>query len=188
MRTILPLCALRTSTRQLKRSRHRRSRRTRDLVGSLVVFSVLTASAPVSLAMDTAVAKHASICERIRHINQATPLGIASLAVEERASEALPPDGIYRYVGVDIDDDGKADDVTHTCTRGGSSMRSDPCTLTARMSRSGRVFTLTEESMFLFKLGKKYFIASSRSVDGSVFGTNIHELNRSGIKLICNQR
>jgi hypothetical protein len=113
---------------------------------------------------------------------------ILDKAGEERgrlnvAKYSAPVGGMWSYFGLDLDSDGKDDEVTESC--GSQNM---PCQLDIKLS-SGNSFELEERRFYVAHDGPETFVVVGDLPNGRQPNTNldqdIYQISKEGIQLLC---
>jgi len=70
----------------------------------------------------------------------------------------------------------------------GSNLIADPCTMSIKLSSSGKSIEFERLRFFLIRHHSKVFVVSSAGMDGaSANKSNIYSVEASGLKLVCSK-
>jgi hypothetical protein len=139
--------------------------------------SVLVAA----ISSGSVAAESASLCKEFsRFTLQSTP---RPNAVERLQLDAVPDpkQALEHYLNLDIDGDDVSEAIEQSC--GSILMPSDPCTLSVKLSSSGKTLTFEAWGFLLFRYRGQIYISANSDVTKKK--TNIHKIETSGFKLVC---
>lgn len=135
--------------------------------------------AAISFSVSASCAE--SLCSTLKRLEAKGPLGLAKYAVEEKIDDSGE---FYQYLNVDIDRNGVADRLAHTCRRGGGEQMTDPCTLTVDIGGSELSYELTRLWLYVIRYKNGLYVVSPASEQSSE-GVSIWLLSRQGVKEVC---
>ncbi len=165
-----------------KRSKHLLERSLRRVVVACTLASVcvaanVSAGTPASGHTPVRSAKH--LCEQVGRAlkRERDPSGPKSLFVESVDMGGRS----WRYQGVDLDADGKADEVLQGC----GSSSDGTCTLDVKLSTGG-AYEFSEETFKVIRFRTRHYVVVGDSSPASHVGARrLYALTGHGANLIC---
>lgn len=102
--------------------------------------------------------------------------------------EMIPSvEGSQRIPNIDVDKDGRADDLVWFCPGSGSRAPADPCTLSIALS-SGRKIEFEESRFHLIRYQSNVYAVAAESGPSRTIGTGrIYRVDGSGVTLVCSK-
>jgi hypothetical protein len=143
-------------------------------------------------------AKPGTLCEDLRTLQRADPMGLALYALYGEPTKDDRPENVgWTFIqNVDVDGDDIPDDVRLFCEHVGSLVRSDPCKSTITIFRLpkgsgvkgpsdfvGKTFEFEAYGFYFFRHRAKLYVVAS--ADETQTKVNIYRVDGEGFTLVC---